>query len=379
VNQTNQPRNKLEQILHKHNRPATVAAVVHAPQCTRVLVLPGRRILASGKPGAATRVSHLHSLSRDIAAELGVSSVTVKTDKTGVWLEIPRSDRKLVLARDLHPTKELSIPIVLGVDTVGNTVNFDLADASTPHVLVAGTTGSGKSVSLHCMIQGLCANTNHMNTQIIVIDTHSRWDRPGTLKDNDGLGVWRNSAHVYKVVTSAHRAWVLLAGATSMVRERYANYSGEVRYIFVIDELADLLSDPEYGDKIQEELIWLLANARKQGVHVIAATQRPSSGVVKGLMKANFPVRIAMTVASAVDSRIILDQSGAERLSGKGDGLVKIGAMTTRFQAGWVDDEDVKGVLRKAASPEKTVVTVKKVEKGSPGLWGKLVKWARGG
>ena len=365
--------NKLESILHKHKRPVKVVEVSNAPQCTRVRLTPQSRTLASGKPGATTRVSHLRSLSLDIAAELGVRSVNIATNERGIWLEVPKTKPDLVLARDLRPGLNMSLPVVLGVGVQGETVGFDLSEASTPHALVAGTTGSGKSILLHSIIRGLCANTDYMNTYLVLIDTHSHESEAGSLKNHDGLGVWRESAHVCRAVTTAREALVYLEAATSMVRERYSKSSSSQKYIFVIDELADLLSHPEYGDDIQAELIWLLANARKQGVHIIAATQRPSSDVTKGLLKANFPVRIGMTVASAIDSRIILDWSGAERLHGRGDGLVKIGAEVTRFQGAWVDDGDAQSVLRRAAPQEKEVVVEKKSKKGP--LWSQIIKW----
>ncbi len=371
--------NKLEQILHKHNRPITVIEHTVAPQCIRVLVSPQRRVLASGKPGAMTRLSHLQSLSKDIGIALGIKGVNVAEGESGIWIEVPRKDRELVRARDLEPEPWLSLPVTLGKDTSGKTLSLDLSDASSPHILVAGTTGSGKSILLHSIIRGLCANTNYMDTQIMIIDPHSRKNEAGTLRNNDGLGVWRESAHVYEIVRNLNSIDELLGGLVGLVEHRYENSFDTARYVLVIDELASIVPDTELGKCIKSKLAWLLANARKQGVHIIAATQYPSAELISGVVKANFPIRIAMKVTSSSDSRVILDQRGAEKLRGKGDGYLSDNGEIVRFQGAWVDDDDVQSMLRKAPSPQKKgAVLRKKVKRGPLGFWGQIKKFMGG-
>jgi len=287
-------------------------------------------------------------LAPDLAAELGVDHVKIVSGGSGVWLEVPKKQADLVLARELGKV-ERGVPLVLGRDTNGSVLSVDLSDASTPHVLVAGTTGSGKSILFHAAIYGMMNNTCPSDTNLILVDTHSPANpgMPTTIANQDGLGVWRNCAHVYRgeVVTAPKRALEVLVAADSLVRHRLSsNSKGGVRYVIFVDELVDLFLHPEYGDEIQATLIKILQNARKVGVSVVAATQRPSHDVCSGLLKANFPVRIAMTVASSVDSRVVLGvrNGGAEFLNGRGDGILRVGMELTRFQGAYVEDEDVR-------------------------------------
>jgi S-DNA-T family DNA segregation ATPase FtsK/SpoIIIE len=336
----------------------------------------GNRELLNGKRGTKTRIAHLKTLAPDLAAELGVSHVKVVSGKGGVWLEIPKAKPDLVLAREINELGGAvggEVPLVLGRDTNGEVAWVDLSNPSTPHVLVAGTTGSGKSILLHALAYGLIANTNPCDVNMIMIDTHSPVN-PNTLTtiaDEDGLGVWRNCLHVYKgeVVTTPRRALEILKAAEKLVRHRLSSNSKEgVRYVIFIDELVDLFLHPECGGEIQAVLIKILQNARKCGVSVVAATQRPSHDVCSGLLKANFPVRVAMTVASSVDSRVVLGMSGggAEYLNEKGDGILRVGMKLTRFQGAWVGDEDVRGAEARWKKAEGT----EKSQKGVP-------KWLR--
>lgn len=366
-------KRKIESILQSHNRPVTIVQVANAPQCYRFKLSLKSRELLNGKPGVKTRIAHLRSLAPDIAAELGVRHVKVVSGKGGVWIEVPKAIPDLVLGRELGIV-EGEVPLALGRDTSGQTITVDLADPSTPHVLVAGTTGSGKSVLLHTLNYGLIMSTNPHDVNVILVDTHSPTNPHGrtTIADQDGLGVWRNCSHVYRgeVVTTPARALMMLKAAASLVRHRLSSNSrGGVRYVIFIDELVDLFLHPEYGDDIQAVLVEILQNARKVGVSVVAATQRPSHDVCSGLLKANFPVRIAMAVASSVDSRVVLGvrNGGAEFLSGKGDGILRVGMNLTRFQGAWVGDEDVR-----EAEGRWKVEGMEKSQKGTPNWLKKL-------
>jgi len=342
---------RLEQILASYKRPVRVVATQSAPMCWRVKLEPLNSLTANGGRGMRTRLSHLRSLAPDLAAALGVDHVRVIQDKTGMWLEVAKGgDREVVYTRDvsLHYI-HAKIPFILGVGMDGSPVVVDLADPSTPNVLIGGATGSGKSQLLHSLIYGLCKWRNAEKLGLVLLDTNAPPENiergsPLRIKDNDGLAVWRGTAHVQGVVARPAHAVDTLVRTLAMLRNRYARGKWEKHYVLVIDELADLLLDPDYGDRAHELLVEIAQICRKQGVSIVAATQRPSYDMVKGSLKTNFPARVALTCASGIDSRVILDQKGAEMLSGKGDGLLRVGMKVTRFQGGMVEDRDVEEV-----------------------------------
>ena len=354
-------RERIEETLRGYGRPVKILEVREAPQLIRYRVQPLHRELVSGKEGALTRVGQLRALVPDLRGTLGVPGVTVTVDNEGVWIETQRGVPARVYARAIpYPggfvpsvsrgvSRGKRIPLILGIGVDSDPVIMDLGQSSTGHVLVAGTTGSGKSMLLHAMIYGLCKHTHPSHVRLIVIDTHSPQDAglPARLSQEDGLGVWRGAPHLWDVITTPRGALDTLQAANTLITSRCETNSQWVsRYVFFIDELAELVGDRIYGEDIHQVLVSILAAGRKQGVHVVAATQRPSYDVTKGILKANFPVRVAMQVASAVDSRVALGVKGAEWLGGSGDGLLRVGMKLTRFQGGLVEDQDVEQVRR---------------------------------
>ena len=364
-------KERIEEILESHRRPVSIIETREAPQVIRYRVIPKHFTLANGGKGVRTRITHLRSLSSDLAAELGVPSVKVSPGKDGLWLEISRKGGpQTVLARDIFfKGGRYKIPLVLGEDVRGDPAVVFLDDPSTPMVLVAGTTGSGKSMILHGAVLGLIKHTHPEEVKIVVVDTHSGVTScTGSLSQGDGLGIWEGAPHVEQVVTSSGDALLALQAGLNLIDRRYA--SGTVwrtRWVFVIDELADILLCKTYGEEIHRVLVEILASGRKAGVHVVAATQRPSADVTKGILKANFPCRIGMAVASKVDSRVAIGEAGAEKLGGKGDGILKIGMETVRFQGGLVEDSDVE-MVREWGSlwREKKGETGDNPKRGSP-------------
>ena len=342
-------QHKLERILASHNRPVRVHSVQVAPQVIRYEVVPLHRRLANGKDSLyMTTVGQLRRLTDDIEAGMGQGPVTVSLEDGKLWVELQRDFPAKVMARGIEVGDNCKLPLVLGKTVSGDDLVLDLASPATPSVLIGGTTGSGKTILLHSICWGLCRWTSPKDTHLILIDTNSPSLSPGsrlTLAEGSGLGVWNGAAHTYLMLTKPVDVLGMLGGIKSLLRKRYAEGSPpSPRYVIVIDELADLLGDPVYGDEIENLIAEVAQISRKKGVHIVAATQRPSADVIKGMAKANFPTRIAMTVASSVDSRIIIDQKGAERLGGKGDGLLRVGMDVTRFQGGLVTDQDVQQV-----------------------------------
>lgn len=342
--------NRLEQAFSKFKRPIRVIAVRDAPQCIRILVEPLARTLVSGRDGQMTQISHLTNLTNDVAAMLGTGPITVRADRYGIWLEIAKPRPDAVLARDLVPPPWQVLPIVLGKDVSGEVVSVDLVDPTTPHVLIAGTTGSGKSVLLQAITYSLAMQPH--KAVVSIIDPHGGYDH------------WRNAKQVCYLVSDSNQALTILRGARSLADSRLNSPDLSARYVIIIDEFANLL-DGENGKEIEELIIWLLANARKAGIHIIAATQYPGYEVCRGLMKANFPVRIAMRTASASDSRVTLGQGGAEKLAGNGDGYLSTVEGLVRFQGGWVDEVDARSVMQKSPPGKKALARRKKAKRGS--------------
>lgn len=349
--------NKLERILNTYNRPVKIEEYIEAPQCHRIRITPLHRTLVSGKPGAMTRISHLTSLAPDIAAALGEKKVIV-SQNGGIWLEVSKDTPDTVLASQF-PT-QLNGSVILGMSVTGEPVRLDLSDPTHAHILVAGSTGSGKSVLLDAMTYSLVKVPTGL--RLVLVDPH------GTMTK------WENALGVEAVVTTPTETLRYLDLLIATTNNRLNSQSQSTRFILVVDEFANLL-DTEYGGEIEKKLIWLLANARKTGINVILATQHPGHETCKGMMKVNFPVRVGMMVDSASTSRVVLGIRGAENLNGKGDALLRIGGEMVRFQGAWVDDGDVGSVMQKPPVPEKVPPPQKKVEKGVPAsLWGRLFR-----
>ena len=285
------------------------------------------------EPAAGVKVSQVVNLSDDLALAMKAAAVRIIGPIPGrgtVAVEVPNPETATVYLREILVSPEFveskgKLPLALGKDTTGNAVIADLQ--AMPHLLIAGSTGSGKSVGLNTMICSLLYKATPADVRLLLID-------PKRLE----LGVYEGIPHLLApVVTDAKEASARLKWIVGKMDERYKalqskavrnieGYNKEVPpeeklpyWVVVVDELADLMM-VSAGD-VQNSLVRLAQIARAVGIHLIVATQRPSVDVVTGLIKANFPTRIAFQVASKVDSRTILDQMGAETLLGQGDML----------------------------------------------------------
>jgi S-DNA-T family DNA segregation ATPase FtsK/SpoIIIE len=350
-----------------------------------VQVSPGPIITSyEFEPAAGVKVSQVVNLSDDLALAMKAAAVRIVGPIPGrgtVAVEVPNDRTATVYLREIFVSAEFAeskgkLPLALGKDTTGAPVVADLA--AMPHLLVAGATGSGKSVGLNSMICSILYKATPADVRFLLID-------PKRLE----LSVYEGIPHLLApVVTDAKEAAARLRWIVGKMDERYRTLQlKQVRsiegynkavpeeerlayWIVVVDELADLMMVS--AGEVQNSLVRLAQIARAVGIHLIVATQRPSVDVVTGLIKANFPTRIAFQVASKVDSRTILDGNGAEQLLGRGDMIfVPPGASRQmRVHGCWVSDEEVKAVcdfLRKQATAVYEEVALPSLDGGGDG------------
>jgi S-DNA-T family DNA segregation ATPase FtsK/SpoIIIE len=323
---------RIEEVCRDLYRPVTVFDIERGPQATTYYISAERRILASGKPGKLTRLSTLGRYAEDIGAALGVAGVQVTVNGHAAII-VPKKRSEIIQLESITPPTGF-IPIALGVGLENQTVSVDLG-GNDPHLMVAGATGSGKSVALHNAIGQLAGRFSPDELGFVFIDVK-----------RVEMASYRYMPHNLargKAIDTAEKAVEAVSALVTETESRYqkmqrqgARHIAQMqmkRIILVVDELADLLLyDRGLRKEIEEALVRLAQIGRAAGVHVIVATQRPSADVVTGILKANIPTRIAFKVATGVDSRVILDQSGAERLQGAGDGLLLKEGQLTRFQ-----------------------------------------------
>lgn len=323
--------NTIERVTHNLNVPVEVVNVHVAPQIFRVRIRP-----ATNKRQTLTKVTSLRRRADDLV--IGIQSdVSVTQDETGLYLEIARPDRAILPYR---PGAAIGgLPITLGQSVAGHPVRLDLADPSTPHLLIAGTTGSGKTTQLRSIIADLVHHNSPDDLRLVVIDPKFELSR-----ELDGLPhLVGDDGERGKVITGAREARFMLRELLKIARRRYEDDAGpEPRIVVVIDELADLVL--RYRS-IEEVLIQLAQIGRGVGIHLVIATQRPSVDVVSGLLKSNLPVRVSFRLPTRVDSRVILDGNGAERLLGRGDGLLRRNGYNERFQAPYVSREQIRALV----------------------------------
>ena len=337
------------------------------------------------------------NLSNDLARSLSVSRVRVIEvieGKPFVGLEIPNAKREYVMLREIIDSAQYRnstspLTMALGKDIAGLPVAVDMA--RMPHLLVAGTTGSGKSVAINVMILSMLYKATHHEVRFIFIDPKMlelsvyegiphlltpvvtdmkdaanalRWcvaEMERRYRLMTALGV-RNLAGMNKKVLEAQEAGLPIRDPMKATADLFSDANTAAQYleplpqiVVVIDELADMMM--VVGKKVEELIARIAQKARAAGIHLIVATQRPSVDVITGLIKANIPSRVAFQVASRIDSRTILDQMGAETLLGNGDMLYRpIGASSvTRVHGAFVDDHEVHKVvayLKTVAEPD---------------------------
>lgn len=324
-------------------------------------------------PAPGVKVSRIKSLEDDLAMALAAPSVRMMAPipgKSAIGVEIPNRDRELVRLREIIGTAkfrdtEMDLPIPMGKTIEGE---VQLADLTTmPHLLIAGATGSGKSVGLNSIITGLIYACHPVNLRFVIIDPKKIELQQYTALKTQFVAQPEDVDQT--VITDIEEASGVLKSVEKEMEERYellsdANVRGLKGYnkkfaageldpteghrhmpyvVVVVDELADLMMS--VGDEVEGPISRLAQMARAVGIHLVLATQRPSVDVITGVIKANFPSRIAYEVASMADSRTILDQGGAEGLVGNGDMLFLSGSDLRRLQGPFVRVEEVERVV----------------------------------
>jgi len=343
---------KLQRTLYSFGVSAKVENVSVGPAITRYEL----------KPAEGVRVSKIAKLADDIALNLAAESIRIEAPipgKQAVGIEIPNKENEMVHLRDIIVSDEFTghkskLAFALGKDVAGEEVVTDIA--KMPHVLIAGATGSGKSVCINTLITSIIYKAKPSEVKLVMVD-------PKVVE----LSVYNGIPHLLiPVVTDPKKAAGALAWAVQEMTNRYSLFAGKgvrdikgynealekeeggqklPQIVIIIDELADLMMVAP--NDVEDAICRLAQMARAAGMHLVIATQRPSVDVITGIIKANIPSRIAFAVSSQVDSRTILDMAGAEKLLGKGDMLFYPAGVPKpiRVQGAFVSDKEVEKLV----------------------------------
>lgn len=375
---------KLQQTLSNFGVNVTITDISQGPTVTRYEMQPEQGV----------KVSKIVGLTDDIKLNLAATDIRIEAPipgKAAVGIEVPNKENSAVMFRDLVESKEFgefggSLIFAVGKDIGGKTVVADIA--KMPHLLIAGATGSGKSVCINTLIMSLLYKSHPDDVKLIMID-------PKVVE----LSVYNNIPHLMiPVVTDPKKAAAALHWGVAEMTERYKKFAdlnvrdlkgynkkvSEVtdvpdeekpqklpQIVIIVDELADLMMVAP--GEVEESICRLAQLARAAGIHLIIATQRPSVDVITGLIKANMPSRIAFSVSSGVDSRTILDMIGAEKLLGKGDMLFYPQGYSkpARIQGAFISDQEVMDVVqflvRQTKGPNYSADVEEKIAKADVG------------
>ena len=360
----------LQESLASHGVDTTLVGMTVGPTVTRYEL----------ELGLGVKVARVTSLQKDIAYAMAATDVRILAPipgRSAIGVEVPNRQRQLVALGDLLASPEAAratnpLEVAVGKDIAGKAVFLDLA--ATPHLLIAGATGAGKSSGINCIITSLLMRTTPDDVRLILID-------PKQVE----MGQYQRLPHLLtQPVTNPKKAANALGWAVKEMERRYdllsemgyrdiAGYNkafakgqvvappgSTVEYehltyiVVVVDELNDLMMVA--ARDVEESITRIAQKARAVGIHLIVATQRPSVNVITGVIKANIPARMAFAVSSLTDSRVILDQPGAEKLVGKGDMLLLPGnsSVSSRIQGSFVSEDEVRRVVAhwRAQSPE---------------------------
>ena len=349
---------RLQQTLNTFGVKVTITDISQGPSVTRYELQPEQGV----------KVSKIVGLADDIKLNLAATDIRIEAPipgKAAIGIEVPNKENMMVALRDLLESKEFQefpskLAFAVGKDIAGKTVVADIA--KMPHMLIAGATGSGKSVCINTLIMSILYKAHPDDVKLIMVD-------PKVVE----LSVYNGIPHLLiPVVTDPKKASAALHWGVSEMEDRYRRFADyNVRdlkgynkkiesmpvpegqeapkkmpqIVIIVDELADLMM--VCPGEVEESICRLAQLARAAGIHLIIATQRPSVDVITGLIKANMPSRVAFSVSSGVDSRTILDMNGAEKLLGKGDMLFypQGYAKPARVQGAFVSDKEVSDVV----------------------------------
>lgn len=358
TNELRETAMRLQQTLNTFGVKVTITDISQGPSVTRYELQPEQGV----------KVSKIVGLSDDIKLNLAATDIRIEAPipgKAAIGIEVPNKENMMVALRDLLESKEFNdfksnIAFAVGKDIAGKTVVADIA--KMPHMLIAGSTGSGKSVCINTLIMSILYKAHPDDVKLIMVD-------PKVVE----LSVYNGIPHLLlDVVTDPKKASAALHWGVTEMEDRYRRlaefnvrdlkeYNKKVeamraagdenapkkmpQIVIIVDELADLMM--VCPGEVEESICRLAQLARAAGIHLVIATQRPSVDVITGLIKANMPSRVAFAVSSGVDSRTILDMNGAEKLLGKGDMLFYPQGYSkpARIQGAFVSDNEVSDVV----------------------------------
>jgi DNA segregation ATPase FtsK/SpoIIIE, S-DNA-T family len=321
---------QIEMVLHSHRVPGRVTGGIVTPRWVSYQVLPE----------VTTKIARIVALSEELALRLGADRVRVSRQGASVQVDVPREDGQVVrlvsLCRRLREIPKQTA--VLGMDESGVPLLLRLPSTDVAHVLVAGTTGSGKTALVRSMALSLAMHNRLGEVQMVFIDPKGNGFEPFVGLDS--------LPHLLRPpVQEVHQAIFLLGEMVEeMVRRDRENIS-EPRVVIFIDEVADLM---EQGGKAMDRLMTRLTQrGRSAGLHIIACTQKPLVASIGSLTRSNFPVRLVGSVTSADDAKIAagIPNTGAEKLLGRGDFLLVAKGHVTRFQAAYVDTQEIRQIV----------------------------------
>ena len=393
--------NKPKKVNVKENQEAIKKNVTYLEKVLNDFGIEGKVVAANIGPSvtqyelevkSGTKVSKITGINKEIALELGARDVRIQAPIPGkktVGIELPNKVVSPVAIREIleevPKTKEDSkLLVALGRSIMGNPIWCEID--KTPHLLVAGSTGSGKSVCINSMITSILMRTKPDEVKLVLVD-------PKKVE----LSMYNGVPHLLTpVVTDPKKANIVLQKIVKIMEDRYElfeesrtkNIAGYNAYVakknetleedelqplpyivVIIDELADLMLVA--AKEVEDSIMRITQMARAAGIHLIVATQRPSTDVITGVVKANIPSRIAFAVSSSIDSRTILDMSGAEKLLGKGDMLLKPQGenIPIRVQGNFISDEEIKDVVDYTIKQQKAKydnsLTISEEDKGA--------------
>lgn len=341
---------KIVKILADFGILVSVEAIDRGPRVTRYNVVPTK----------STKVTKILALADDISICLGVANVRIAVPIpgcNGIGIEVPNKTPSLVRFRGLIEAEEFinskfDLPVTIGVDTIGSPIFADIA--KMPHLLIGGATGMGKSVCINSFIASILYKASPDKVKLLLIDP--KQVEFTDFKDVPHLimpivyGAKESAAALLWVIKEMERRYDLLSGHNARNIETYNEKVDKAsklpRIVVIIDEFADLML--QVREPVETYITRIAQKSRAVGIHLIIGTQRPSVNVITGIIKANIPSRISFKVASQVDSKVLLDMGGAERLLGRGDGLyAPIGSpMPQRIQAAFISTGEVESLTK---------------------------------
>jgi len=326
--------NHIEAVLEGHRLPVRVWGGTVTPRFIRFHLVPQ----------VGVRLSRIKALSEEVALALGVPSCRISRQRSSLHVEIPRDDpvtvRLLPLCHGLHSVPPLCA--VLGVDEQGVPTLVRLSSPDVAHILIAGTTGSGKTALARAMIASLAMHNHLGRLQVILIDPKGR-----------GFAPFQRLPHLLcPILQEPEEARGRLQWLVHEMERRDREAISAPRIVLFIDELADLMLVG--GKQVEKALIRLSQRGRQAGVHLVACTQKPTASVIGSLVKSNFPVRIVGSVTCPEDAKVAsgLAGTGAEQLGGRGDFLLVTKGETVRFQAAYLSEDEIMAMVERLRSGE---------------------------